>query len=106
MLKQPGHFTSMKKELGVCTRRLSLWRRCSSSRGGCRRSISPIETKDCAPAREAAASGRSLVPAAAARRGGDAPWRKGLWGWCGSEGSDSTSPPARRGGGRRLPTKV
>ena len=24
MLKQPGHLTSMKKELGVCTRRFSL----------------------------------------------------------------------------------
>jgi hypothetical protein len=43
MLKQPGHFTSMKKELGDCTKRLSLWRLCSSSRGGCRRSISAME---------------------------------------------------------------
>ena len=43
MLKQPGHFTSIKKELGSWTKRLSLCRRCSSSRGGCSRSISPIE---------------------------------------------------------------
>jgi len=47
MLKHPGHFTSMKNEFGVCTRRLSLWRRCSSSRGGCRRSTSPIEICAC-----------------------------------------------------------
>ena len=47
MLKQPGHFTSMKKELGVCTKRFSLCRRCSSSRGGCRRSMSPIEMCAC-----------------------------------------------------------
>ena len=43
MLKQPGHFTSMKKELGDCTKRFSLWRRCSSSFGGWSRSISPME---------------------------------------------------------------
>jgi hypothetical protein len=47
MLKQPGHFTSMKKELGDCTRRFSLWRFSSSSRGGCSRSISPIEMPAC-----------------------------------------------------------
>ena len=45
MLKQPGHLTSMKKELGDCTSRLSLCRRCSSSLGGCSRSTSPIEMK-------------------------------------------------------------
>ena len=45
MLKQPGHFTSMKKELGDCTRRFSLCRRCSSSLGGCSRSTSPMEMK-------------------------------------------------------------
>ena len=45
MLKQPGHLTSMKKELGDCTRRLSLCRRCSSSLGGCSRSTSPMEMK-------------------------------------------------------------
>eukprot|EP00966_Prymnesium_polylepis_P070369 1635546-Prymnesium_polylepis.1 len=42
----------MKKELGapVCTSEaLELrWRRCSSSRGGCSRSISPMETNDMA----------------------------------------------------------
>lgn len=47
MLKQPGHFTSMKKEFGDCTRRFSLWRFSSSSRGGCSRSISPIEMPAC-----------------------------------------------------------
>lgn len=40
MLKQPWHFTSMKKELGDCTRRFSLCFRFSSSAGGCKRSIS------------------------------------------------------------------
>ena len=40
MLKQPWHFTSMKKELGLCTRRLSLCLRASSAAGGCRRSTS------------------------------------------------------------------
>ena len=48
MLKQPGHLTSMKKELGDWTSRLSLWRRCSSSLGGCSRSTSPIEMNDMA----------------------------------------------------------
>ena len=47
IVKQPGHFTSMKKELGDCTRRFSLCRRCSSSRGGCSRSMSPIEMCAC-----------------------------------------------------------
>ena len=46
MLKQPGHFTSMKKEFGDCTRRFSLCLRCSSSRGGCSRSTSPMEMND------------------------------------------------------------
>ena len=45
IVKQPGHLTSMKKELGDCTSRLSLCRRCSSSLGGCSRSTSPIEMK-------------------------------------------------------------
>ena len=45
MLKQPGHLTSMKKELGDCTSRFSLCRRCSSSLGGCSRSTSPMEMK-------------------------------------------------------------
>merc|ERR1712087_140792 len=43
MLKQPGHLTSMKNEFGLCTRRLSLCRRCSSSLGGCSKSMSPME---------------------------------------------------------------
>ena len=38
MLKQPGHFTSMKKELGDCTKRLSLCFRFSSLAEGWRRS--------------------------------------------------------------------
>ena len=38
MLKQPGHFTSMKKELGDCTNRLSLCFRFSSEAEGWRRS--------------------------------------------------------------------
>ncbi len=38
MLKQPGHFTSMKKELGDCTKRLSLCFRFSSEAEGWRRS--------------------------------------------------------------------
>ena len=38
MLKQPGHFTSMKKELGDCTNRLSLCFRFSSLAEGWRRS--------------------------------------------------------------------
>ena len=38
MLKQPGHFTSMKKELGDCTKRLSLCFRFSSEADGWRRS--------------------------------------------------------------------
>ena len=72
MLKQPGHFTSMKNELGVWTRRLSLWRRCYSSRGGCSRSISPMETKDCsrgAGGRQARRSERANVSELAARGG-------------------------------------
>ena len=45
MLKQPGHLTSMKKELGPATRRFFLWmvpplcRGWLSSREGCRRSF-------------------------------------------------------------------
>ena len=46
MLKQPGHLTSMKNELGDCTKRFSLCLRCSSSRGGCSRSTSPMEMND------------------------------------------------------------
>ena len=38
MLKQPGHLTSMKKELGDCTNRLSLCFRFSSEAEGWRRS--------------------------------------------------------------------
>ena len=38
MLKQPGHLTSMKKELGDCTKRLSLCFRFSSLAEGWRRS--------------------------------------------------------------------
>jgi hypothetical protein len=38
MLKQPGHFTSMKYELGLCTRRLSLCLEASSEADGCIRS--------------------------------------------------------------------
>ena len=38
ILKQPGHFTSMKKELGDCTKRLSLCFRFSSLAEGWRRS--------------------------------------------------------------------
>ena len=38
MLKQPGHLTSMKNELGDCTRRLSLCFRFSSLADGWRRS--------------------------------------------------------------------
>ena len=38
MLKQPGHLTSMKKELGDCTKRLSLCFRFSSEAEGWRRS--------------------------------------------------------------------
>ena len=38
MLKQPGHLTSMKKELGDCTKRLSLCFRFSSEADGWRRS--------------------------------------------------------------------
>ena len=38
MLKQPGHLTSMKNELGDCTRRLSLCFRFSSLAEGWRRS--------------------------------------------------------------------
>ncbi len=34
MLKQPAHFTSMKNELGDCTRRFSLWTRASDSAAG------------------------------------------------------------------------
>lgn len=40
MLKQPGHFTSMKNELGVCTNRFSLCRLASTDGSGCSRSIS------------------------------------------------------------------
>jgi len=36
--KQPGHFTSMKKELGDWTKRFSLCWRASYSWGGCSRS--------------------------------------------------------------------
>ena len=71
MLKQPGHFTSMKKELGVWTRRLSLWRRCSSSRGGCRRSMSPIEMCACQQTGSAHVS-RGMHTSAAL-------WGQGLW---------------------------
>ena len=38
ILKQPGHFTSMKKEFGDCTKRLSLCFRFSSLAEGWRRS--------------------------------------------------------------------
>jgi hypothetical protein len=38
MLKQPGHLTSMKYELGACTRRRSLCLEASSAAEGCRRS--------------------------------------------------------------------
>ena len=34
MLKQPWHLTSMKNELGDCTRRFSLCLRASNSAGG------------------------------------------------------------------------
>lgn len=44
MLKQPWHFTSMKKELGLCTKRLRLCFSFSSSAGGWRRSISLCST--------------------------------------------------------------
>ena len=42
MLKQPGHLTSMKKELGDCTKRLSLCFRFSSLAEGWRRSRTMI----------------------------------------------------------------
>ena len=40
MLKHPGHFTSMKKELGACTKRLSLCFDASTEGSGCSRSTS------------------------------------------------------------------
>ena len=40
MLKQSGHFTSMKNEFGVCTNRFSLCRLASTEGSGCSRSIS------------------------------------------------------------------
>jgi hypothetical protein len=36
--KQPGHLTSMKKELGLCTRRFNLCNEASCSEGGCNKS--------------------------------------------------------------------
>mmetsp|Transcript_23260 Transcript_23260/g.78145 ORF Transcript_23260/g.78145 Transcript_23260/m.78145 type:complete len:207 (+) Transcript_23260:539-1159(+) len=42
MLKHPGHFTSMKKELGLWILRLSLCLRASTADGGWRRSTSPM----------------------------------------------------------------
>jgi len=42
MAKQPGHLTSMKYELGDCTRRLSLWERFSVSAVGLRRSTARV----------------------------------------------------------------
>ena len=39
MLKHPGHFTSMKNEFGLCTRRLSLCFFFSSEAEGWRRSF-------------------------------------------------------------------
>ena len=46
MLKQPGHFTSMKKELGDCTKRLSLCFRFSSLAEGWRRSRTMVSGGD------------------------------------------------------------
>ena len=46
MLKQPGHFTSMKKELGDCTKRLSLCFRFSSLAEGWRRSRTMVLAVD------------------------------------------------------------
>ena len=40
MLKHPGHFTSMKKELGACTKRLSLCFDASTEGSGFSRSTS------------------------------------------------------------------
>jgi hypothetical protein len=42
MLKHPGHFTSMKKELGLWTNRFSLCFRCSSAAEGCKRSAGMV----------------------------------------------------------------
>lgn len=44
MVKQPWHLTSMKNELGDCTRRLSLCFCCSSALGGFSRSMSLCRT--------------------------------------------------------------
>ena len=46
MLKQPGHLTSMKNELGDCTRRLSLCFRFSSLAEGWRRSRTMVSGGD------------------------------------------------------------
>lgn len=46
MLKHPWHLTSMKYELGDCTKRLSLCLRFSSSGEGLSRSISHARTCD------------------------------------------------------------
>lgn len=47
MLKHPGHFTSMKNELGDCTNRFSLCWLLSASADGCSRSISYGESAGC-----------------------------------------------------------
>ena len=74
MLKQPGHFTSMKNELGDCTSRLSLCFRFSSVAEGWSRSRTMVEmpaegTQTLRCAREGGGRGCPLVwgPAAARR---------------------------------------
>lgn len=79
MLKQPGHLTSMKYELGLCTRRLSLCLEASSEADGCRRS------RGCTASSHDTISHRSQTPSAS------------FWSTC--EARDSRSGGG--GGGRR-----
>ena len=61
MLKQPGHFTSMKKELGDCTKRLSLCFRFSSLAEGWRRSRTMVSVVALLPLGTCAGEGGLLA---------------------------------------------
>ena len=97
MLKQPGHFTSMKKELGDCTKRLSLCFRFSSLAEGWRRSRTMVFGGDVllgtcggeggllrslglVPRRASVAAGRGALRRVLWLCGGQrSPWGAALW---------------------------